>query len=95
MYEFNLTLKQPFDQAMETVREALMGQHLGVDTLIEDVRVFHGHDANVIARDFGFDDFRHARRVIDAEGAYLVPGLIVRQIPDNAQSIVAVFVTAC
>ena len=26
---------------------------------------------------------------------HLVPGLIVRQIPDNAQSIVAVFVTAC
>ncbi|MCP5441340.1 MAG: DUF302 domain-containing protein, partial [Chromatiaceae bacterium] len=30
MYEFNLTLDLPFDQAVEKVREALLSEHLGI-----------------------------------------------------------------
>ena len=36
MYEFNVTLDQPFDQAIETVRAALMEEHLG---LVSEVNV--------------------------------------------------------
>ena len=30
MYEFNLTLSMPCDQALERVRDALMSEHLGM-----------------------------------------------------------------
>ncbi|MEJ1298905.1 MAG: DUF302 domain-containing protein [Candidatus Sedimenticola sp. (ex Thyasira tokunagai)] len=36
MYEFNLTLNQPFDQAMEQVRKVLMENQLGI---VSDVDV--------------------------------------------------------
>ncbi len=36
MYEFNLTLPLPFDQAMEKIRETLMSEHLGI---VSDVDV--------------------------------------------------------
>lgn len=40
MYEFNLTLAMPFDQAMEKVREALMSEHLGIVSDVDVQAIF-------------------------------------------------------
>ena len=40
MYEFNITLNQPFKQAMETVKAALMEEKLGVVSEIDVQAVF-------------------------------------------------------
>ena len=40
MYEFNLTLNLPFEQAVEKVRETLMGEQLGVVSEIDVQAIF-------------------------------------------------------
>jgi len=40
MYEFNLTLDLPFDQALEKVREALMSEHLGIVSEVDVQAIF-------------------------------------------------------
>ncbi len=40
MYEFNVTLDQPYDQALETVKAALMEQHLGVVSDVDVAAIF-------------------------------------------------------
>ncbi len=40
MYEFNLTLDLPFEQALEKVREALMSEHLGIVSEVDVQAIF-------------------------------------------------------
>jgi uncharacterized protein (DUF302 family) len=40
MYEFNITLDQPFDEAIETVKNALMQEQLGIVSEIDVQAVF-------------------------------------------------------
>ena len=40
MYEFNLTLSMPLEQAMEKVREALMTEHLGIVSDVDVQAIF-------------------------------------------------------
>ena len=40
MYEFNVTLDLPFDQALEKVRETLMSEHLGVVSDVDVQAIF-------------------------------------------------------
>ncbi len=40
MYEFNLTLAMPFEQAMEKVRETLMSEHLGIVSDVDVQAIF-------------------------------------------------------
>jgi len=40
MYEFNLTLAMPFDQALEKVRETLMSEHLGIVSDVDVQAIF-------------------------------------------------------
>ena len=40
MYEFNLTLPQPFDEAMQRVRETLMSEQLGIVSEVDVQAVF-------------------------------------------------------
>jgi uncharacterized protein (DUF302 family) len=40
MYEFNLTLDLPFEQALEKVRETLMSEHLGIVSEVDVQAIF-------------------------------------------------------
>ncbi len=40
MYEFNLTLDLPLEQALEKVREALMSEHLGIVSEVDVQAIF-------------------------------------------------------
>jgi len=88
MYEFNLTLKQPFDQAMETVREALMGQHLGVVSEVNVQAILKNKMDKEVPpyRIFGACNPGLADRVITAEpnaGTLLPCNFVMRAVSDD------------
>ena len=69
MYEFNLTLNLPFDQAVEKVRETLMGEQLGVVSEIDVQAIFKAKMDKDIApyRIMGACNPKLAERVLEAE----------------------------
>jgi uncharacterized protein (DUF302 family) len=69
MYEFNLTLNLPFEQAVEKVRETLMGEQLGVVSEIDVQAIFKAKMDKVIApyRIMGACNPKLAERVLEAE----------------------------
>ncbi|MET0047840.1 MAG: DUF302 domain-containing protein [Sedimenticola sp.] len=83
MYEFNLTLEQPFDTAVETVRQALMQEQLGIVSEVDVQAVFKAKmDKDIPAyRILGACNPNLADKVLEAEpnaGTLLPCNLIVR-----------------
>jgi len=88
MYEFNVTLNQPFEQAMTTVRETLMSEHLGVVSEVDVQAIFKNKlEKDVPAyRILGACNPKLADRVIAAEpnaGTLLPCNFIMRSVDDN------------
>ena len=83
MYEFNLTLDLPFDEALERVREALLSEQLGIVSEVDVQAIFSNKIGKEIPpyRSLGACNPRLADRVISAEpnaGALLPCNLVVR-----------------
>ena len=83
MYEFNLTLDLPFDEALERVREALLSEQLGIVSDVDVQAIFSNKMGKEIPpyRILGACNPRLADRVISAEpnaGALLPCNLVVR-----------------
>ena len=84
MYEFHTELNLPFDQALEKVRAALMGEHQGIVSDV-DVRAFikNKMDKTIPAyRIYGACNPKLADRVISAEpnaGTLLPCNFILRE----------------
>jgi len=88
MYEFNVTLNQPFDQAEATVREALMGEKLGIVSEVNVQAVMKAKlDKDIAAyKILGACNPMLAARVLEAEpnaGTLLPCNLILRQVDDG------------
>lgn len=88
MYEFNLTLKQPFETALETVREVLMGEQLGIVSEVNVQAVFKAKmDKNIPGYHIlGACNPKLADRVLAAEpnaGTLLPCNLIVREAGED------------
>ncbi|MET0104754.1 MAG: DUF302 domain-containing protein [Sedimenticola sp.] len=88
MYEFNLTLEQPFDIAVETVRQALMQEQLGIVSEVDVQAVFKAKmDKDIPAyRILGACNPKLADKVLEAEpnaGTLLPCNLIVRDAGDG------------
>lgn len=88
MYEFNLTLAQPFDEALETVKNALMQEQLGIVSEVNVQAVFKAKmDKNIPAyRILGACNPKLADKVLEAEsnaGTLLPCNLIVRDAGDG------------
>ena len=88
MYEFNVTLNQPFEQAMTTVRETLMSEHLGVVSEVDVQAIFKNKlEKDVPAyRILGACNPKLADRVIQAEpnaGTLLPCNFVMRSTGDN------------
>jgi len=92
MYEFNISLDQPFEQALERVRAALMAQQLGIVSEIDVQSVFKQKMQKDIPpyRILGACNPKLAERVLDAEpnaGALLPCNLVVRDAGDNRTTV--------
>ena len=88
MYEFNVTLNLPFDEAVETVREALLSEQLGIVSDVDVQAILKNKmDKDVPAyRIFGACNPTLADRVIGAEpnaGVLLPCNFVVRQANDE------------
>jgi len=88
MYEFNVTLNQPFDQALETVKAALMEEKLGIVSEVDVQAVFK----NKMDKDIppylilGACNPMLADRVLTAEpnsGTLLPCNFVVREAGEN------------
>lgn len=85
MYEFNVTLKKPFTDAIETVRACLQEAHLGIVSDVDVQAVFKNKLGKEIAgyRILGACNPKLADRVIEAEpnaGVLLPCNLVVREV---------------
>lgn len=94
MYEFNLTLTLPFDQAMEKVRETLLSEHLGIVSDVDVQAIFKNKMNKEIPayHILGACNPKLADRVIGAEpnaGTLLPCNLILRE--DDAGNTVVSF----
>lgn len=88
MYEFNLTLELPFDQALEKVREVLMSEHLGVVSDVDVQAIFKAKmDKDIPAYHiYGACNPKLADRVISAEpnaGTLLPCNFVLRETEDG------------
>ena len=89
MYEFNTTIKQSFDDAIETVRACLQEEQLGIVSDVDVQAVFKNKIGKEIAgyRILGACNPRLADRVIGAEpnaGVLLPCNVVVREAgPDE------------
>ncbi len=88
MYEFNVTLKQPFEQAMETVKAALMEEKLGIVSEVDVQAVFRKKMDKDIPpyRILGGCNPVLADRVLQAEpnaGVLLPCNVVVRAAGEN------------
>ncbi|HIP52788.1 MAG TPA: DUF302 domain-containing protein [Chromatiales bacterium] len=84
MYEFNVTLDQPYDQALETVKAALMEEHLGVVSDVDVQAIFKNKMGKEIPpyHILGACNPKLADRVISAEpnaGVLLPCNFIMRE----------------
>lgn len=89
MYEFNITLDQPYDKALERVREALMAQQFGIVSEVDVQAVFKQKIQKDIPpyRILGACSPRMAERVLKAEpnaGALLPCNLVVREVSERS-----------
>lgn len=88
MYEFNITLNLPFEDAVEKVRETLMSEHLGIVSEVNVQGVLKNKlDKDIPAyRIFGACNPKLADRVLEAEpnaGVLLPCNFIMRQTDDG------------
>ena len=88
MYEFNITLNQPFAEAIETVKAALMEEQLGIVSEVDVQAVFKAKmDKDIPSyRILGACNPKLADRVLAAEpnaGALLPCNLVVRAEGDS------------
>lgn len=88
MYEFNLTLELPFEQAVDKVRETLLSEHLGIVSDVDVQAVFK----NKMGKDirpyhiYGACNPKLADRVITSEpnaGVLLPCNFILRETDDG------------
>lgn len=88
MYEFNLTLELPFDQALEKIREVLLSEHLGVVSDVDVQAIFKAKmDKDIPAYHiYGACNPKLADRVISAEpnaGTLLPCNFVLRETEDG------------
>jgi uncharacterized protein (DUF302 family) len=88
MYEMNLTLNLPYDQALEKVKETLMANHLGVVSDVDVQAIFKNKmDKDIPAYHiYGACNPRLADRAISAEpnaGTLLPCNFIMREEGDS------------
>ncbi|BAN68625.1 DUF302 domain-containing protein [endosymbiont of unidentified scaly snail isolate Monju] len=88
MYEFNLTLDLPFEQALEKVREALMSEHLGIVSEVDVQAIFKAKMDKDIPpyRILGACNPKLADRVLSVEpnaGTLLPCNLVLRDAGDD------------
>jgi uncharacterized protein (DUF302 family) len=89
MYEFNVTIKQPFGPAIETLKACLQEEHLGIVSDVDVQAVFKNKIGKDIPgyRILGACNPRLAERVIEAEpnaGVLLPCNLVAREAgPDE------------
>ena len=88
MYEFNLTLDLPFDQAVEKVREALLSEHLGIVSDVDVQSIFQNKMGKAIRpyHIYGACNPKLADRVIASEpnaGVLLPCNCILRETDDG------------
>ncbi|MCP5413168.1 MAG: DUF302 domain-containing protein [Chromatiaceae bacterium] len=88
MYEFNLTLDLPFDQAVEKVREALLSEHLGIVSDVDVQSIFQNKMGKAIRpyHIYGACNPKLADRVIASEpnaGVLLPCNFILRETDDG------------
>ena len=88
MYEMNLTLDLPYEQALEKVKEVLMANHLGVVSDVDVQAIFRNKmDKDIPAYHiYGACNPRLADRVISAEpnaGTLLPCNFIMREEGDR------------
>ncbi len=88
MYEFNVTLDLPFDQALEKVRETLMSEHLGVVSDVDVQAIFKAKLGKEIPayHIYGACNPGLADRVIGAEpnaGTLLPCNFVLREAGDG------------
>ena len=88
MYEFNVTLDLPSDQAVERLREALQGEQLGIVSEVDVQAVFKAKIGKEIPayRILGACNPGLADRVLSAEpnaGALLPCNVVVRDAGDG------------
>ena len=93
MYEFNLTLSMPFDQALDKVRDALMSENLGIVSDVDVQAIFKDKIDKEIRpyRILGTCNPKLADRVIDSEpnaGVLLPCNQVVRETGDGKTSVV-------
>ena len=88
MYEFDVTLDLPFDQALEKVRETLMSEHLGVVSDVDVQAIFKAKLGKEIPayHIYGACNPGLADRVIGAEpnaGTLLPCNFVLREAGDG------------
>ncbi|MCW8949037.1 MAG: DUF302 domain-containing protein [Sedimenticola sp.] len=88
MYEFGLTLKKPFEQALEQVRQVLMDNQLGIVSDVDVQATLKNKIGKEIPsyRILGACNPVLADRVLEAEpnaGTLLPCNLILRAVSDN------------
>ncbi|HPE81245.1 MAG: DUF302 domain-containing protein [Sedimenticolaceae bacterium] len=88
MYEFNLTLDLPFDQAVEKVREALLSEHLGIVSDVDVQSIFQNKMGKAIRpyHIYGACNPKLADRVIASEpnaGVLLPCNFILRETDEG------------
>ena len=93
MYEFNLTLNQPFTEAVETVKAALMEEKLGIVSEIDVQAVFKSKIEKDIPayRILGACNPMLADRVLAAEpnGGALLPCNVILRDAGDGQTVVS------
>lgn len=88
MYEFNLTLELPFDQAVDKVRETLLSEHLGIVSDVDVQAIFKNKMGKEIRpyHIYGACNPKLADRVIASEpnaGVLLPCNFILRETDDG------------
>ncbi|MCB1728006.1 MAG: DUF302 domain-containing protein [Gammaproteobacteria bacterium] len=88
MYEFNLTLELPFEQAVDKVRETLLSEHLGIVSDVDVQAIFKNKMGKEIRpyHIYGACNPKLADRVIASEpnaGVLLPCNFILRETDDG------------
>ncbi|HOP16109.1 MAG TPA: DUF302 domain-containing protein [Gammaproteobacteria bacterium] len=88
MYEFNLTLELPFEQAVDKVRETLLSEHLGIVSDVDVQAIFKNKMGKEIRpyHIYGACNPKLADRVISSEpnaGVLLPCNFILRETDDG------------
>jgi uncharacterized protein (DUF302 family) len=93
MYEFNTEIDLPFEQALEKVRETLMGEHLGIVSDVDVQAIFKNKMDKTIPNYhiYGACNPKLADRVISSEpnAGTLLPCNFIMRESDTGKTVVS------